>query len=216
MGGLKTSAKLTVADDYLPVIVLTAEPAHKLRALKCGARDFISKPFDLVEVKTRIHNMLEVRLLYKRIEEYNRMLKQTVRERTARLILSDELVATLQKPVYDWHWEQNKTGQVTTVSGPIHDIVGLRVSAFFGVEIDEETSGWSQSEKKALQKKLRLGNRSRDLNLAVPMTMVQPSSFGSAENHFIAALLNSSDSEVLGLKLQGTANRNDHTNYWLL
>lgn len=154
MEGLKTSAKLTAADDYLPVIVLTAEPAHKLRALKFGARDFISKPFDLVEVKTRIHNMLEVRLLYKRIEEYNRMLKQTVRERTARLILSDELVATLKKPVYDWHWEQNETGQVTTVSGPIHDIVGLRVSAFFGVEIDEETSGWSQSEKKALQEKI--------------------------------------------------------------
>ena len=32
--------------------------------MKTGAKDFISKPFDQVEVKTRIHNMLEVRLLY--------------------------------------------------------------------------------------------------------------------------------------------------------
>ena len=66
MEGLKTND----ADSYLPVIVLTAQPAHKLRALQAGAKDFISKPFDLLEVKTRIHNMLEVRLLYKELEKY--------------------------------------------------------------------------------------------------------------------------------------------------
>jgi two-component system, cell cycle response regulator len=64
------------SEDYLPVIVLTAQPAHKLRALQAGARDFISKPFELVDVKTRIHNMLEVRLLYKKLERYNQVLEQ--------------------------------------------------------------------------------------------------------------------------------------------
>ncbi|HEY8888504.1 MAG TPA: diguanylate cyclase [Gallionella sp.] len=59
------------ADSYLPVLVITAQPGHKLRALAAGAKDFISKPFDLVEVKTRIHNMLEVRLLYKQVEHYS-------------------------------------------------------------------------------------------------------------------------------------------------
>src|ERR1039457_7124837 len=44
-------------DGYLPVLVITAHPGHKLRALQAGAKDFISKPFDLVEVKTRIHNI---------------------------------------------------------------------------------------------------------------------------------------------------------------
>ena len=48
--------------------MITAQPGHKLRALQAGARDFISKPFDLVEVKTRIRNMVEARLLYKRLE----------------------------------------------------------------------------------------------------------------------------------------------------
>ena len=52
---------------YLPVLVITAQPGHKLRALQAGAKDFVSKPFDLVEVQTRIHNMLEVRLLYKNL-----------------------------------------------------------------------------------------------------------------------------------------------------
>jgi diguanylate cyclase (GGDEF)-like protein len=58
------------------VIVLTAQPAHKLRALRAGARDFISKPFELVDVTTRIRNMLEVRLLYKKLENYNKVLEQ--------------------------------------------------------------------------------------------------------------------------------------------
>jgi two-component system cell cycle response regulator len=71
MDGLKTDE----SESYLPVIVLTAQPGHKLRALQAGAKDFISKPFDLVEVNTRIHNMLEVRLLYKKLGDYNELLK---------------------------------------------------------------------------------------------------------------------------------------------
>ena len=42
-------------DHYLPVIAITAEPSHKLQALQAGARDFVSRPFDLLEVTTRIH-----------------------------------------------------------------------------------------------------------------------------------------------------------------
>src|ERR1019366_10356432 len=42
-------------DGYLPVLVITAQPEHKLRALKAGAKDFISKPFDLGEVLIRVH-----------------------------------------------------------------------------------------------------------------------------------------------------------------
>ena len=68
--------KTIAADGYLPVLVITAQPNHKLRALQAGAKDFISKPFDLVEVKTRIRNMLEVRLLYKKLEEYAKLLEQ--------------------------------------------------------------------------------------------------------------------------------------------
>jgi CheY-like chemotaxis protein len=72
-------------DKYLSVIVLTAEPGHKLRALEAGAKDFISKPFDLVEVKTRIHNMLEVRLLYKKLENYSKLLEHAMQQSTAEM-----------------------------------------------------------------------------------------------------------------------------------
>ena len=57
---------------YLPVLALTAQPSFKIAALEAGARDFISKPFDLLEVHKRIHNMLEVRLLYRELAQYSR------------------------------------------------------------------------------------------------------------------------------------------------
>lgn len=78
--------KTTHTDGYLPILVITAEQGHKLRALQAGAKDFISTPFDLVEVKTRIHNILEGRLLYKTLETYNKELEQAVQARTRDLV----------------------------------------------------------------------------------------------------------------------------------
>ncbi len=82
MDGFEVMEKLKEAgaDPYLPVIVLTAEPKHKLRALQMGAKDFISKPFDLLEVKTRIYNMLEVRLLYKKMNNYSKLLEMAMQQ----------------------------------------------------------------------------------------------------------------------------------------
>ena len=93
------------ADAYLPVLVVTAQPDQKLRALKAGARDFISKPFDVAEVLTRVHNLLEVRLLHVEIQRKNAELKtlfdQVVAERkmSERLALQvppDSIAARLQ------------------------------------------------------------------------------------------------------------------------
>ncbi|HEY0064595.1 MAG TPA: EAL domain-containing protein [Telluria sp.] len=70
---------------YLPVLVVTAEPDKKVAALDAGARDFVGKPFDPIEVLTRIRNMLEVRLMHRESRDYGVLLEQTVRERTAEL-----------------------------------------------------------------------------------------------------------------------------------
>jgi serine phosphatase RsbU (regulator of sigma subunit) len=67
-------------DGYLPVLVITAQPAHKLRALEAGAKDFVSKPFDLAELRARVHNILEVRLLHMETKNYSKVLEETVRE----------------------------------------------------------------------------------------------------------------------------------------
>jgi two-component system, cell cycle response regulator len=62
-------------EAYLPVLVITAQPGHKVHALASGAKDFVSKPFELPEVIARVKNMLEVRLLYKQLENHNQVLR---------------------------------------------------------------------------------------------------------------------------------------------
>jgi len=110
---------------YVPILVITAQPDHKLRALGAGAKDFIAKPFDLVEVKTRIHNMLEVRLLYKQLEKYNQVLEKTVAERTAELRESEARFRRLTELASDWYWERDEAGHFTQVFGPVMEMLGL-------------------------------------------------------------------------------------------
>ncbi len=80
-------------DGYLPVLAVTAEPAHKLRALQSGAKDFVSKPFDLAEVLMRVHNMLEVRLLHEAARNYSKMLEA--------LALNDPLTGLANRRLLD-------------------------------------------------------------------------------------------------------------------
>jgi len=147
MEGLKTNA----ADPYLPVIVLTAQPGHKQRALQAGAKDFISKPFDLIEVKTRIHNMLEVRLLYKKLENYNKVLEQTVQERTAELRESEARYRSLTELASDWYWEQDANGNFSKVSGPVLEMLGIRVDTLSGEPSGVQVAGWNEAERELLQ-----------------------------------------------------------------
>jgi diguanylate cyclase (GGDEF)-like protein/PAS domain S-box-containing protein len=87
MDGFEVMEALTPIEReaWLPVLVVTAEPDKKLAALEAGARDFIGKPFDTVEVMTRIRNLLEVRLLHRESSEYGARMERTVHERTAEL-----------------------------------------------------------------------------------------------------------------------------------
>jgi PAS domain S-box-containing protein len=147
MEGLKTSD----ADSYLPVLVITAQPGHKLRALRAGARDFVSKPFDLVEVKTRIRNMLEVRLLYRKLENYSGELERTVLERTAELRESEARYRSLTELASDWYWEQDENGSFTKVSGPVLEMLGIRVATLAGDASGVPATGWNEAEREELQ-----------------------------------------------------------------
>ncbi|PMQ16224.1 response regulator [Janthinobacterium sp. AD80] len=134
------------AGSYLPVLVITAQPGHKLRALQAGAKDFVSKPFDLVEVKTRIHNMLEVRLLYQKLGQYSKSLEQMVEERTAELRESEARFQRFTELSSDWYWEQDAQGNLTRFSGPVAEMLGI------GSE--EEPQRWNASERALLDAKI--------------------------------------------------------------
>jgi PAS domain S-box-containing protein len=146
MEALKTNE----ADGYLPVLVITAQPGHKLRALEAGAKDFVSKPFDLVEVRTRIHNMLEVRLLYKKLANYNKVLEWKVSERTAELRESEARYRSLTQLASDWYWEQDAAGSFVKVSGPVLEMLGIRVESLGANGQAEQVDGWNEAERQQL------------------------------------------------------------------
>ena len=153
MEGLKENTD----DSSLPVIVLTAQPNHKLRALEAGAKDFISKPFDLAEVKTRIRNMLEVRLLNKKLENYNQLLEEIVQQRTTELRESEARYRSLIELAADWYWEQDELGNFTQVSGPVLEMLGMpsdTLEGFQGGGVDSggvEAAGWNAAEREYLR-----------------------------------------------------------------
>ena len=148
MEALKTND----AQGYLPVLVLTAQPGHKLRALQAGARDFLSKPFDFVEVKARIHNMLEVRLLYRKLEDHTLVLEQMVQERTAELRESEARFRSLTELASDWYWEQDEEGRFTRVSGPVLEMLGMQVDNLAGEPGGGPfATGWNEAEREVLR-----------------------------------------------------------------
>ena len=122
-------------DGYLPVLVITAQPDHKLRALRAGAKDFVSKPFELAEVLVRVRNMLEVRLLHGESKDYSKALEQKVEEVEASRDLirrqSDEVKRLYDEIVA----EQKRSFELTALPG-----------VMVGVEKEERlTTHWLRS-----------------------------------------------------------------------
>ena len=129
-------------DGYLPVLVITAQPDHKLRALKAGAKDFVSKPFDLAEVLMRVHNMLEVRLLHlemRRRERHRRRYERNGGAQSEQAIRASELryrrlFETAQDGILILDAD---TGQVVDANPFMKDLLGYSQEEFLGKKLWE-------------------------------------------------------------------------------
>jgi len=137
-------------DPGVGVLVITAQPGERLRGLRAGARDFISKPFDVVDVKTRVRNTLEVRLLYQRLAQHAKSLEASVLERTAELRESVARYRSLTELASDWYWEQDEHGTFTKVFGPVFEMLGLRVDGSAEGE-RMPLASWNGAERADLQ-----------------------------------------------------------------
>jgi phosphoserine phosphatase RsbU/P len=81
MGGLELMAQLEAMTDVrhnVPFLVLTADESEetKRRALSLGARDFLTKPPDRIELLLRVRNLLRVQQLQDRLYEQNAHLQR--------------------------------------------------------------------------------------------------------------------------------------------
>jgi DNA-binding response OmpR family regulator len=164
--GVMAELQADAGERVLPVIALTAQPGHKLRALQGGARDFISKPFDMVEVKIRIHHMLEVRLLYKILEAQNDALERTVLQRTAALQVSEARFRSLTELAADWFWELNAAGEVTATSGQALELLSHNHHQANGHPAAANSSaGWDSAGLLELQKNIAARQPFLDLHI---------------------------------------------------
>ena len=170
MEGLKEIER----DGYLPVLVITAQPAHKLRALEAGAKDFVSKPFDLAELRARVHNILEVRLLHLGLEETVRELERSrevirlktelERERSEQeLALAQETQRSLLPgcvPQFENYRIHAYNAPTRYVGGDFYDFLQLSSGDWMGVLADVSGKGMGA----ALLSSMVLGALSMDFH----------------------------------------------------
>jgi len=125
--------------DFLPILVVTADitPAAKRRALSEGALDFLTKPFDAMEVILRIRNLLQTRSLHLQLQRQNQLLDQKVRERTAELEATQ--VEILERLALAAEYRDDDTGQHTQRVGNI----AARIA---------EALGWSAREVELMRR----------------------------------------------------------------
>ncbi len=110
-GVMALLATMVPEGGFLPILVLTADitPETRRRALASGAYDFITKPFDPVEVQLRISNLLHTRSLHVRLEQHNAVLEHRVRERTHQL--EEARIETLRRLALTAEFRDDVTGQ---------------------------------------------------------------------------------------------------------
>jgi len=84
MDGFAVMFQLSILnpDDYLPILILTAEEESiRFKALQSGAKDFLHKPYEHLDVLLKSRNIIEVRLLYNQAKNHNASLEQQINER---------------------------------------------------------------------------------------------------------------------------------------
>jgi DNA-binding response OmpR family regulator len=112
---LEVVGKSESNSHYMPVLVLTADATQeaKQRSLKLGASDFLSKPFDLVEVGLRIRNLLLSVFLMQELKNQNDQLEIQVLDRTQALRRQNQALKEIA-------WSQSHQ-----VRAPLSRILGL-------------------------------------------------------------------------------------------
>jgi len=124
---LRELEPFTRGEEHLPVLMLTGEdtPDVKRQALALGAKDFVGKPFDTIEVMLRIHNLLETRFLHQTLQENNALLETKVGERTKEL--EESRLEVLERLAAVVEFRDDDTGSHTRRVGELAALIGAEL-----------------------------------------------------------------------------------------
>ena len=120
---------LDPGDDFPSILVLTAQTDRdtRIRALNGGAKDYVHKPFDRVELLSRIKNQLEVKRLHETIKQQNDFLEVKVAERTREL--QETRLEVIHRLGLAAEYRDNETGlhiiRMSKVSAELAKAAGL-------------------------------------------------------------------------------------------
>jgi len=80
LNGLETLAKLRVRDEYVSVIFVSANSRTEdvIRGLDAGADDYVCKPFQVLELLSRVRSQLRIKDLNDNLQRANARLKELV------------------------------------------------------------------------------------------------------------------------------------------
>jgi putative two-component system response regulator len=114
-------------ENYLPVIVISGEfaPEAKQRAFASVAKDFVSKPFDAMEILLRIANLLQTRHLHVALQDQKARLEEMVRERTR--ALEHAQAETLRRLAQAAEFRDDETGQHTRRVGALSALLARQL-----------------------------------------------------------------------------------------
>lgn len=126
--------------NTIPIIFLSAKHniEDKMRGFELGAVDYITKPFEDIEVTKRVNNHLQAKLDRDKIKKYNLELERMVEQRTQELIIKERESILA-------HFMQ---GIIHNVRGPMASIAnGMNVIEMMSHDIDTQIQNDEINEK---------------------------------------------------------------------
>lgn len=124
------------AEDILPIMVVSGDYSQEVKqqALASGAKDFLRRPFDSIEIHLRIQNLLEARFLQLQLKQHNEDLEERIYQRTseldqAHLEVKEAQIEIISRLAVASELHDNDTGQhtlrVSLVASLIAQSLGL-------------------------------------------------------------------------------------------